>query len=47
MIVESKTASKCTYFVERCDVLEQNMHYFWNRHSKISKKQVLDFIEQI
>ncbi len=50
IVVKGKNAFKCTsYFVWKSDVLEQSYfwHYFWNQHPKISKKQVLDFIQQI
>lgn len=36
-----------SYFVRKSDMLEQNMHYFWNQQDGIDKKQVLDFIQQI
>ncbi len=32
-------------FCEKYEVLQQNRH-FWNQHPKLSKKQVLDFIQQ-
>ncbi len=49
MVVESKHSTKCTIFCEKMwhTVIEQNRHYFWNCYPKISKKQVLDFIQQI
>ncbi len=41
MVGESKNAS---YFVQKCDIIEQNIP---NQHLKISKKQVLYLIQQI
>lgn len=36
-----------SYFVRKCDLVEQNSHCFCNQHPSIIKKQVLDFIKQI
>lgn len=54
MFAEIKNAKKSTsHFVRKCDVLEQNKHYFWNQHPKIKmknekkNKQALDFVQQI
>ncbi len=39
---------KCiSYFVRTCDMLEQNRHYFSRQHIKISRKQVMHFIQKI
>ncbi len=46
MIVKSKNATK-SYFVKKCNMIKQNMHYFWNQQPKIDKKQVPDIIQQI
>lgn len=32
---KAKNATR-SYFVRKYDVLEQNRHYFWNQHTKIS-----------
>ncbi len=33
--------------MRKCDMRTQNRHYFWSHYTKISKKQVLDLIQQI
>ncbi len=45
MVVKSKMLQNASYFVRKCDVFEQNRQFFFNRHPKISKKQVVNMMQ--
>ncbi len=45
--LKAKLLQNASYLVRKCDMLKENRHYLWSQKHKISKKQLLDFIQQI